>query len=239
MSRGKASETARGAAAAALAVAALLLVSPARAGYWIAYEGDDFPENVGWQRIYGNAQGPGQGGTPRWIESGQLVYDSYQAYFSYDFARLDRQIDPAPGEMFVAEWRVYVESSEQFGDNGITFARDGQGTLGIQHRFDSIRSSREEWVLPVTPGLPHDFRIESGDMMNYALFIDGVYARSGVWDLISVNQSFVAFGDGRQSVASVSRTSWDFVRFGAIPEPVGIGMLLFALASRASVVARR
>ena len=53
--------------AAALSCAA---ASPALAEqYWIAYEGDDFPENEGWTRTIS------AGGAERWIEDGALVLD--------------------------------------------------------------------------------------------------------------------------------------------------------------------
>ena len=39
--------------------AALIAMAPNVLGdpYWIGYEGNDFPENEGWRRIYGNEDG--------------------------------------------------------------------------------------------------------------------------------------------------------------------------------------
>jgi len=89
------------------------LVVPAGAEpYWYAYEGNDLPENEGWQRFWGNDDGPFEGdGAIRTVENGILTMDSMYSQRVYDYAchYLYGELDPDPGELFVAEWRVYVE----------------------------------------------------------------------------------------------------------------------------------
>lgn len=47
----------------ALALIGWVAVGVAQASpYWVAYEGDDFPENVGWERVNGDENGIGAGG---------------------------------------------------------------------------------------------------------------------------------------------------------------------------------
>jgi hypothetical protein len=80
-------------------VAALgVLAMPARAEpYWIAYEGNDFPENEGWWHIWGPE--PGE----RWIEDSVFVLDTLRDTHIADFYVMNMwgSLDPGPGETFV------------------------------------------------------------------------------------------------------------------------------------------
>ncbi len=196
--------------------------------YWIAYEGNDFPENEGWERHYYKPEP-----STRTLGDGMLQLDSSHNQSTYDFYQIHRQINPTIfGESFVAEWRVvvpFLESPFGFGDSGIGFARDGGGTLSFSFLTDRIMSDREGWSIPLSPGVLHDYRITSTDMVTYALEIDGVFARNGTWDLNSLNESFVGWGDTTQGGGILSVSRWDFVRFGVIPEPATVTLCWYAL----------
>lgn len=199
---------------------ATLAILGGRAGadeYWIAYEGNDFPEIVGWERLYGD------GGADRWIEDGALVIDSTRSTGIFDFYRIAGIADPEPGELFVAEWRIRVDEFIRFYDAELVLARDGRpGHMQVKHGLNDI-IVRPIWnVIAIEPGQWHSFRIESSDMQTFRLDIDGTPRYEGPFESQSFLQSFLAFGDTTTGAASLSR--WDYVRFGVIPEPASISM---------------
>lgn len=198
-----------------------LIVGPARADqYWVAYEGNDFPENEGWERVYGDENGPQQGGSNRSLENGLLVLDSTRNHLIYDGYFWRQELNPDPGELFICEWRVNViENNGVLPESRVVIARDGRGTLGLQIGYDYLRSSREDWSLPFEPGVAHTFRVESTDMLSYSLLIDGYFAHSGIWDLNSLNESYIVFGDGVSGGGITGIAEWDYIRFEVIPEP--------------------
>lgn len=201
----------------------LLPASAARASpYWIAYEGNDFPENEGWPRR------TSWGGAQRSLEDGWLVLDGRGDPRIYDYYELavPGGIDPGPGELFVAEWRVYVDHVLGLRDAGISFASDSNWEVGFLLSQDTVYSMYEIGVsVPFEPGQPHTFEMRSADMRSYVLSIDGVPALSGsLWQ--GLWTSTVTWGDGGYNAASLSR--WDYVRFGVVPEP---GSMAFGMVS--------
>ena len=196
--------------------------------YWIAYEGDDFPENVGWYRIYGNEDGWHGGGAERSIEDGVFVLDSLRHDKIYDFYEISRPIDPGPGETFLAEWRIQIDESDPYYDAAVVIARDEPaGHISIKYEVDLVTIATDGVALPIEPGVFHTYRIESSDMVSFELFIDGLLAHNGVFDDVSLLKSFVRYGDGIQGSASLSR--WDYFRFGAVPEPATALLLITCL----------
>jgi hypothetical protein len=86
-------------------VAVVLVLAPAVGladQYWVAYEANDFPENMGWLRRYGDENGPMHGGAERSVAEGILTLDGLRHDQIYDGAEMQRPIDPGPGELFVA-----------------------------------------------------------------------------------------------------------------------------------------
>ena len=53
--------------------------------FWIAYEGDDYPENQGWERVYGDEHGPNSGGAIRSLADGIFTEDSLHDDQIFDF----------------------------------------------------------------------------------------------------------------------------------------------------------
>jgi hypothetical protein len=187
--------------------------------YWVAYEGNDVPENFGWEHHVSSQYG----GADRQIQTDELgnsylVIDSRANQMIYDFCQYHRALDPEAGELFVATWRLRIDEAYGYYDTGLGIAPDGGSSLGLGYYIDHIVSSREGWSLPFTAGQFHTYRIESTNMVNYRFWLDDQRARDGVWDLNSLNRSFVDFGDVGQGSGARSLAEWDYLRFGVVPE---------------------
>jgi hypothetical protein len=189
--------------------------------YWVAYEGDDYPENDGWiRRVLG-------GGADRSLEDGVFTINSLGSPEIVDSYRIERKIDPDPGELFVAEWRLRIAQNLNHYEAGFGIAPDNPATLTFRYELDRMWSTREDWSIEIAPLVFHTYRVESSDMLTYRLWMDGVMVHDGEFDTVSFNQSFVAFGDSGQFGGTGSLTEWDYVRFGVVPEP-SAGCLCFA-----------
>ncbi len=223
-------------------VAALgVLATPAGADeYWITYEGNDFPEDVGWRRIYRNEDGWYEGGAERWIENGIFTLDTRESAMICDYYGISCQMDPDPGETFVAEWRLNIVQANQSMEVGVWMARDDPpGYVWLEYLEDEVWIGREHWSHPIEPHVFHTYRIESTDMVDYSLCVDGEQVHQGAFYTATDLNSCMAFGDpwyGGGNVTSLSQ--WDYVRFGVVPEPASLtfvvltGILLHRTARR-------
>ena len=215
-----------------VALGMLLTAAAARASpYWIDWEGDDWPENQGWTRVWGNWDGQYQGdGANRTLEDGILTYDSLYDLGVCDFSQMERpgQMDPGPGELFVMEWRLKVDEVVAFADPGVGVCSDEAWAFGLSYAYDRMYSHYEGWVpIEFSPGVFHAYRLESADMRAYDLFVDGQLVRHGAFVHL-VAPSEIAWGDAWQGAASLHE--WDYFRFGAVvPEPAALLGLLIPL----------
>ena len=82
----------------------VVLMCPAVRGeqYWVAYEENDFPENEGWTRVMSD------GGADRALDTGDFVVDSRRSVAIVDYYSVERDIDPAAGDVFMMEWGLTV-----------------------------------------------------------------------------------------------------------------------------------
>ena len=180
--------------------------------YWIAYEGNDFPENEGWRRItFG-------GGANRFLNQGNLVIDSLASTQIADFYEMRRngELDPDPGELFLMQWRLKIEEIVGFMDISLGVNSDEKWAIALEMNMNTIRSSLEGLTASFDPGVFHVFALTSTNMRTYELRIDGKPAINGQFRLF-FDSSRVAWGDGVQGSASLSQ--WDYFRFGVVPEP--------------------
>jgi hypothetical protein len=188
--------------------------------YWVAYEGNDYPENEGWWRLWYD------GKAIRSLEDGVLVQDTLFDPHIADFYVMHRwgSLDPEPGETFVVQWRVQID--ERSGEDvTIGLFSDEQWGVGFIYSNNMVYSAFEDGKIAVfEPGAYHDFEFRSSNMRDYQLTIDGQIAFEGAFWL-SLIDSEVSWGDGSTGAASLSR--WDYFRFGVIPEPTtGLSMFL-------------
>jgi len=195
-------------------VAALGVLVP-QAGadeYWIAYEGNDFPENEGWTRSYG------AGGADRWIDDGVLVLDGRADSSIYDSYSMLRSVDPGPGELFLMRWRLKVdEVTVGHSDPIVGVFSDESWSVGFRFSETHVFNVDDLGMnASFEPGIFHRFELRSWDMRSFELSIDDTVALTG--DFVHViTASKVAWGDGVVGAASLSR--WDYFEFGVIPEP--------------------
>jgi len=191
-----------------------VLAAPAGAEqYWVAYEGNDFPENEAWTRIWFDPQ------AERWIEDGALVIDSRASTATCEWYEwYPETVDPAPGEEFIMQWRLRVdEMVTWWPDIAVGVFSDERWAAAFYLHEDTIESAFEDDVsADFEPGVFHEFEMHSSDMRTYQLYIDGTLTIEGSFWL-SLTSGRVLWGDGVQGAASLSR--WDHFRFGVVPEP--------------------
>jgi len=185
--------------------------------YWVAWEGDDFPENEGWERRM-NGEGPAL----RTLADGVMNIDGLWSTQVDDFYRLNRPLDPEAGEMFVMQWRLRV--NEVIGnplalyDPGVGLFSDQDNELTLVFGVDFVRSYHEEGVvIPLGPGVFHEYEVRSSDMVNYELLIDGYPIHAGEFWTPNFRRSGVDWGDYARGAGSSA--DWDYFRFGVVPEP--------------------
>lgn len=195
--------------------------------YWVAWEGDDWPENQGWRRVWGNWDGLYHGpGAYRTLEDGILTYDSRYDDGVFDYYYMERpgQMDPDASELFVMEWRLKVDVVNGLSDPTVGITSDESWVLGLTYAYDHIRSMFESSVtIPFAPGVWHEYRVSSANMHDYDLSIDGELARHGAFRHL-VHASHISWGDTVQGASSMHE--WDWFRFGCVPEPAARALML-------------
>ena len=208
-----------------------LTVSTASADqYWIAYEGDDYPENEGWTRNWGDWTGQYHGGAIRSLNSGVLTYDSLHddGVFDFSYIEMPGQIDPGPGELFVMEWRLKVDEVNGIYDPGVALFSDMSRGLGFGFtECELIGGFEHGLTIPIAPGLFHEYRVQSWNMLTYELYIDNVLAKQGLFT-DTVTASYVGWGDNVQGAASIHH--WDYFHFGVVPEASSILLIILTWA---------
>jgi hypothetical protein len=209
----------------ALAVLALGVSSAAGDQFWYTYEGNDFPEVEGpWIR-YTRA-----GGAQRSLQDGSLILDSLADWHIVDEYYINTPFVLDPGERLEVDWRLRIDEVVGQFDPGVYVFAGADGEILLNYGEDFIWSGAEGARIDFAPGVFHDYSLVSYDLAAYALYIDGQLAHNGHfegWEDVSA----LTWGDGTEGATSV--TTWDFVRFGVVPEPpVGFVMALAGLSLR-------
>ena len=199
----------------AIAIAPAVPAAP----YWVGWEGNDYPENEGWERITHDA-GPAE----RTLAGGVMTMDGLADSQIDDYFRMDRPLDPGAREEFVMQWRLRVYEVNGLKDPGIGLFSDDDWELLLVFGVDFIRSFHEDTVIPFEPDIFHTFEVRSSDMQSYELQIDGliVYA-GGFWEP-SFRQARIEWGDYTRGASSL--VDWDYFRFGVVPEPASAALII-------------
>ena len=208
-----------------LAASVLLATAPVWAEpYWYAYEGNDFPENEGWER---HTSGPP---VQRWLEDGSFFIDSRGILASVDNYTIyfDEGVDPEPGETFIMNWRLNVHEADPWEDPGVYVISDDLWTVTFLFDEDTLKSFYEPNVyVELEPYVYHEFELRSTDMRSYELYVDGDLAIEGVF-FEGFFSPYVGFGD---VTSSGSLAAWDYFRFGVVPEPATAPAFMIALVA--------
>jgi hypothetical protein len=209
-----------------LILALLAACAHARATpYWIAWEGDDWPENQGWTHHASDYFG----GPPavRTLEDGWMTIDGLASIDITDYYTIDRpgQIDPGPGEEFVMQWRLRVDAIQNTPyDPSVVVFSDQAWVVGVEYAVDHIVLQFESSeTISFEPFISHSFELRSADMRTYALFVDAQLVRSGLFTHVTY-PGRIGWGDS--VVGAASQSAWDYFRFGVVPEPMTFVLVL-------------
>ena len=191
--------------------------------YWVAYEGNDYPENEGWTRYATDP--PAQ----RWLQDGSFFIDSRadpsitDNYGMYPAAG----IAPASGETFVMTWRLNIYESAPWEDSGVAVTSDDSYEVVFLFAEDYLLSLYEPSVyVQFEPGVFHEYELRSKDMRTYELYLDGHLAVNGVF-FEGLFGAGVWWGDIVRGGSSLA--AWDYFHFGVVPEPPACTVALVAL----------
>lgn len=185
--------------------------------WWVNYEGNDWPENERWDRYTAG------GGAQRYVSDSTLVLDGLASIDIVDAYRATIPSLPDTGETFRAEWRLRVDQVSSLFDPGVGISFAGYGDVYLAFTYDRIFNLSEgEWVANFAPGVFHEYVLMTSDMSQYTLYIDGALAHIGAI-APAAPDSWVEWGDCARGGASL--TTWDYYRFGNVPEPT-TGLML-------------
>jgi len=196
--------------------------------YWVAWEGDDFPENDGWERDHHGAHGPGAN---RSLGNGTMTLDGLASIEITDMYRMYRPLDPSLGEQFVVQWglRVNQVPSEYPYDPGLAVYSDDGWQIVMVIGVDEIHSILEQEEGGFEPGVFHAWEFRSRDMRSYTLFVDESVIRTGTFVQSGAVESRISWGD--LTFGAASHSDWDYFRFGVVPEPPSCILLVALLCA--------
>ena len=196
--------------------------------YWIAWEGEDWPENEGWTRDIR------WGGDERALADGVMTLDGIETQQGYGWdgyeGILDGTVDPGPGETFIVQWRMRVSDVRQGNwDPAVYVFSDDSRALALNFSESRLWSVFEgpAALVSFAPGVFHAYEVRSVDMQSYQLLIDGETVRIGAFGQ-GVTPRRLGWGDCFSPAGSTS--TWDYVRFGVVPEPASVFVLFTSVA---------
>jgi len=201
--------------------------------YWVAWEGDDYPENQGWQRVHYGDDGPP---AIRSLANGVMTLDGRASIQIIDAYQMERPLNPGSGEEFVAQWRLSVDevNSSYPYDPGFEIRTEDGWLAVLVIGTAEIHSILEQRYVAIPAGGFLDWEFRSTDMRAYTLWANGILVDVGLFVPTSITRGGrVIWGDDVFGASSASR--WDYFRFGVVPEPVSgvslVALLLLRLAA--------
>jgi hypothetical protein len=207
--------------------------------FYLHYDGNDFPENEGWNRF---ATDPP---VVRSLWDGLLGLNAYGdiSTAGFYFTGPD-SFSVSDGEFLRVAWRMVTNGTGSGGvspsDVSVWIANDQQGAAVIYISPWFVTDGdyySYEHVVAIAPREFHDYEFLSYDLRGYELYIDGALAfESGFRDHGAYSNN-VSWGDTIIGMASVS--AWDYVTVEVVPEPHSAVSLAAAGVVGASIARRR
>jgi len=202
---------------------ASLVVSATTCAQINIYEGNAFPDTVGWERV-------GTLDADRQINNGWFEQDADLGVWAPEpigetdvYQRSISEFVGAP--TFFVECRVVTDvPSELFDVSGVATAIVAGGRSGVHYHFtltdERVRLIRSNF-LPITfasidAAIPHVYRLELYGAELYVWSIDGQVVDAGVPEGAYPAESSVLVWGARHDLYD-NTTRWDYVRYGVIP----------------------
>ncbi len=210
-------------------VAALILAasSAQAAPYWVSWEGNDYPENEGWTRRNYGPDGPQ---ARRALDDGIMNIDGLDDIEIQDYYELQRDLDPDVGEEFVVQWGLRVNQVQFLNPNfpydpGISVRSNDGWMITFVIGETALRSWDEQTTASFPAATFHAWELRSPNMREYELRLNGEVVMEGTCSPTVIDdEPFVQWGDLTAGTASDS--DWDYFRFGVVPEPTGLALLV-------------
>ena len=197
----------------------LALAAPLLAGV-VSYEGNSFPEHVGWVRSDRLHL------ADRWIEDGWFIQyaeivDPGPLYVPEDDFYRRYIPDLAGASTFFVEWRMDTDGPREGIPDVAPAAFVVSGRLGVYYHFtlaeDQVLFLRDPYIpsvwVDIDPDVPHTYRLELWGDELYLWYIDGQVADSGVPEGPYPTSDSV-IGLGARAAGGPITARWDYVRFG-------------------------
>ncbi|GMU82606.1 MAG: hypothetical protein AMXMBFR47_24770 [Planctomycetota bacterium] len=197
--------------------------------FWVAWEGNDYPENEGWERSH-YVNGPP---AIRTLADGIMTLDGMESVEVTDMYRMYRPLNPGPGEEFVAQWRLRVNviGNPNFPyDPGVAIYGDNYEHVLLVFGVNEFYSILERRFTSFDKDMFHTWELRSSNMGTFSLALDNTVVYAGAFAQAVAVGGRISWGDLVYGSNSVSE--WDYFRFGVIPEPSSsVTILLLLLAA--------
>jgi hypothetical protein len=208
-------------------------------GFYMNYDGDQFPEDEGWQRRYSDPDGQ----TVRELDNGIFRLDTRASLSIYDLYVIQTDaLNPQPGESLQIGWRmrtIFTQTDYLHSDVMLFLTNADSAYVEFYLGPDYVSEhdlGGGEFEHVCQHGPPADFTsfLFATNMQDYSLFVDGNLAFIGQFhDYAWSGPFYLAFGDGVIGRSSLSE--WDYVEVQVVPEPSsGLLLCLIPLVRRAS-----
>ncbi len=204
--------------------------------YWVAWEGNDFPENEGWERSH-YVNGPP---AIRTLADGIMTLDGMESVEVTDMYRMYRPLNPGPGEEFVAQWRLRVNANGNPTfpyDPGVAIYGDNYEHVLLVFGVNEFYSILERRFASFDQDMFHTWAFRSSNMGTFSLALDDTVVYAGVFAQAVAVGGRISWGD--LVYGSNSLSEWDYFRYGVVPEPTSCFSLLALLGFVAAQPLRR
>jgi hypothetical protein len=201
--------------------------------FYLRYDPDEtFPEQEGWGRYWDDPENQ----LIRSVENGIFELDTRGSYSIFDlYEVVSNAFNLDVGEELRITWHMQTLETDEWShrsDVCVAIVNESHAyvQLFIARGYvseDELPGGEPEHLYWLGPGIPHTYEFTTGDMETYALYVDGIFAFSGVFhDYAWREVPRVAFGD--TIIGRTSLSEWEYVDVEVVPE-AGSGVLTLVL----------